>query len=613
MTTSPYDNLPQSRDNTEPLEYIDVDLEEAADADTFISEPAASAPEPLHESYPEPAPTAELSAAAPSRKSTPPAATSPQPAPPAPPARKPQPKPKASSRTTPFSKPPVYSKRNINNLHNISEYILPFEESLLVPDTMADVEKILFAEGRANLTHSGIKTYQKNDFLSGEITVFTIYQPAGNSSCPVDAVKSSISFRTDKCWGDSPCDQFRAEVSIISITAEMINERKFMVRGELLIHICEFSREELNIFESADDKDLMLARSSIEAADLIFEADETTEISQEITLREDQPSPIRILENSIRITENHRQITSGKLVINATIHSQILYLGEDVGQSRLTCITNKTDFTQFIPAKDDMDVSCIRTSYNTSDLKISVENQDHLLLQGNIVTSVHGFRNCNIPAVTDAYHKIRDISFDTSIRPLTAVNTVISGEISSREVINSEETDMKPETLLCGHGLISDIRSTYENGRIAIEGSLPVKLLALDENSRPFVIRTTVPVRGVLETPETEENPTFCTFAYIKDFWFDKINSRQLEVNISIAVDIWLCCRNNYTVPENLCFAEDTAPARRVSMAVYVVDRGDTLWDVAKRYKCDIGTLAQLNQIDQQQPLPAGMKLFIMK
>lgn len=48
-------------------------------------------------------------------------------------------------------------------------------------------------------------------------------------------------------------------------------------------------------------------------------------------------------------------------------------------------------------------------------------------------------------------------------------------------------------------------------------------------------------------------------------------------------------------------------------MALYVVDRNDTLWDIAKKYKSDIHTLAEFNQIDASAPLPEGMKLFITK
>jgi len=602
MTTSPYDNLPLNKsDNRKQLEYIDVELEEAADtaADTNVDTDAgtiadttagitsdtAADPAPLPIQQPRPAAVSGNTA----------------------------PHQKTPFKTTPFEHPPKYSQQTLNSFHGMHEYIMPFEESLLVPDIMPDISKILFAEGRAGLDSPEKTSYQKNDFLSGSITVFTVYQPAGDTDCPLDSVRSSISFRTDKCWGDSSCDQFRAEAAVRSITAEMVNERKFIVRGELRIIITEICRNDLRILENSGDDSLMIKQIPVKAAALDFETVETTEISQEITLREGQPSPAKILEESIRITENHRQITSGKLVINASIHYSTLYLGEDDGHPAAEALTGRTDFTQFIPVKDDTDIDHLKTSYDTGDLKMTIADQDHLLLEGNITTQIQGFRNCEFSAATDAYHKIRDIHFDIASQPVTSLISVVSGEISAREVISMDDDKPKPETLLCGHGSISDIKGLPEKGRIVIDSTLPVKLLALDENRRPFIIETSVPLRGTLELPDAEKGMTVCTFAYIKDFWFDKINSRQLEVNVSVTVNIWLCSSESFSTLENLSFAEGTAPARRVPMAVYVVSRGDTLWDVAKRYRCDTETLAHFNQLDPEKPLPAGMKLFVMK
>ena len=577
MTTSPYDNLPVSKSCAEDqLEYIDVDLEDAADTD--------AEPVPVRMKPPRSADTAA------NIKS----------------------QPKNPVKTSPFDHPPKYSHMAINTLHSIYEYILPFEESLLVPDTMPDIESILFAEGRAGLSSPEKTSYQKNDFISGTITVFTVYRPAGDSACPAESVRSSVPFRTDKCWSDTDCDQFRSEISIKSISAEMINERKFIVRGELRMIITGTSREKLKALETAGDDDLMMKRCTVQAADLDFETVETTEISQEITLREGQPSPVRILEESIRITENHRQITSGKLVINATVHSSVLYLGEEDSTPVPGSISSKTDFTQFILIKDDTDADMIRTSYDTGDLRMTIASQDQLILQGNITVQIQGYLNRELPAVTDAYHKTKDICFDTAGQPLTALKSAVSGEISAREVLADDDRP-KPETLLCGHGVISEIKSRTEKGRIAIEGTIPIKLLALDEDGRAFAIETVIPLRGTLELAAAEEGMTACTFAYIKDFWFDKINSRQLEINVSITINSWLCSSENFSTLENLCFAEGTAPARRVPMAVYVVEPEDTLWDIAKRYRCDTDTLAQLNQIDPEKPLPAGMKIFVMK
>lgn len=587
MTISPYDNLPTGADSShaevpsidvtpapnteEPLQYVDVDFK-TLEPDP----PAANVPKPSPD-VPKPHPQAAL------------------------------------AKTIPFEKSPGYSKYTIKNLWGHQEYILPFEETLLVPDTMPDMAKILFAEGRVDLALQGCPTYEKGDFLTGDITVYTVYQPASEEKIPVDVVKSIIAFKTDKYWEKAQGNSCKAQVSIGNITAEMVNERKFTVKGQLLIKRTELATKELKVLDGVEDDAFVQAKGVIQVTGLQLEKEEATEISQEIKLRDDQPSPVKILKETFRIVENHRQITSGKLVINASIHSQALYLGEEDGVPKLGCMANKTDFSQFIMAGNTIDPNHMKISFHSNDLKLAIVNQDTFLLQGMVTTCIQGYENQDISITPDAYHKTRDIKFDLETEELSAIVGTVSGEISSREVMEPGDADRKPETLLCGSCRIASIDGTLDRDRIVLEGTLPIKILALDETQMPFLIEKTIPLRGALEMPGIPRNADLCIAPCLKDFWFDEINSRQLEVNITLSIRIWASVKETFKTLENLCFVDSGEPAKRVPMALYTVSPGDTLWDVAKRYKTDSDTLADLNQLDPQRPLVEGMKLFIAK
>ena len=517
------------------------------------------------------------------------------------------------AKTTPPEKAPQYTKLSIKNRWGTEEYIMPFEESLLVPDTMPDMAEILFAEGRVNPAQPGKNSYEASDFVSGDITFYTVYRPDAPEDAPIDVVKSAIPFKTDKCWGNAENGSFRVTISLKSASAERVNERKFIARGELSIRFTRIVPKELMVLKDMGDPEMVQLQDTLKATDLDFEAEEITEISQQINIRDDKPLPVKILKETIEIVENHKQITSGKLVINATINSQILYLGDEAGEKKICSLSNKTDFTQFVPVKDNADASMIQIGFVGSDLKITIEGDDEFLLQGQVRTTIQGYISRELPMISDAYHKTRSIRFDIKEEPLSSVKGTVSGEISAREVINLNDSDKKPAALLCGSGSLSAIKGRPEGGRVIIEGSVPVKILALDENDLPFLIESTVPLRGSLEMPAAGDALTIDVSAAVKEFWFDEINSRQIEVNVSATIDVWINGVETFKTLENLCFVEESEPQKRIAMAVYVVGSGDTLWDVAKKYKSETASIAALNQIDPQRPLPVGMKLLIMK
>ena len=626
MTTSPYDNMPVTNVNTGKMQnnavpapdtenapkYVDVDIQEASPEELGI--PAAE----THEASI--SPEVPKTPAEPVKNRPPDVKTHTRPDIPAPEirtdaGRETQPKPvhRSRTRTTPMPQPPQYINLSIKNRRVKSEYILPFEESLLVPDTMPDMSEILFAEASVYTSKPAGSRYESNDFISGDITYYTVYRPDAGDNCPVDVIRSSIPFKTDKCWGSSRDSTFRASASIRAVKAEKVNERKFIARGELIFRVTEISQQELPVFRESADPELVCRHDSVKAADLTFEAEETTDISQEINIKEGDPEPVKILKESIQIIENHKQITSGKLVINAVISSNILYLGDSDGEQKLCRLENRTDFTQFIPVKGDLDVSMISADFTGSELKMNISGSDEFQLQGQVKTIICGYSDTELPMVCDAYHKSRDIGFDLAAQPVTAVTGTVCGEISAREVINIDDSLSRPEQLVCGSCSISEISGRLENGRIVIEGSIPVTILALDENNVPFAVQSAVPLRGALEMPASGDDSTIEVNAQVKEFWYDEINSRQLEVNISTAISVWICRTATFSSVSDICFRESDEPAATAPIAVYVTGSRDTLWDIAKRYKCDADAIASRNHLDPSKPLVEGTKLLIMR
>lgn len=519
-----------------------------------------------------------------------------------------------------------YDNIRLRNRRRTWNYTLPFDETLLVPDTMPDMIQILFSEGRVTPSQPGKTHYSSSDTYSGEILLFTVYRPDGGEGTPVDVVRSTITFETSACWGTSSAQNtspsqadsdriYYATVCLKEVEPSRLNERKFQVRGKLCIAVTEIQKTELHVLRDSSDKNLILKQEKKEAADLIFETEEFADIEQEIAVEEGQPQPVRILKESFTITETHRQISSGKLIINGLLQIQILYLGEDdERENQLCCRREKTEFTQFIPLQSQLNSDLIKVDFSGDGLKLAIENQDTFQLEGQVRIQIHGYGTKQIPVASDAYHKEKSIHFDRKVEDLSCLTDVLSGEISAREVVNLTQRDQHPEKLICGSILPSNISVHPEHGRIVIEGSVPVRILSLDETGRAFVIKSEVPLRGALGTsasPEALQEADLFTCSAIKDFWIDTINSRQIEINVNAIIEVWISETREFTTLEH--FTARSEDPQQPAMAIYIASAGDSLWNVAKHYQCDADALVQLNQIDGDAPLTEGAKLLIVR
>ena len=519
-----------------------------------------------------------------------------------------------------------YDNIRLRNRRRTWNYTLPFDETLLVPDTMPDMIQILFSEGRVTPSQPGKTHYSSSDTYSGEILLFTVYRPDGGEGTPVDVVRSTITFETSACWGTSSSQNtspsqadsdriYYATVCLKEVEPSRLNERKFQVRGKLCIAVTEIQKTELHMLRDSSNKNLILKQEKKEAADLIFETEEFADIEQEIAIEEGQPQPVRILKESFTITETHRQISSGKLIINGLLQIQILYLGEDdERENQLCCRREKTEFTHFIPLQSQLNSDLIKVDFSGDGLKLAIENQDTFQLEGQVRIRIHGYGSKQIPVASDAYHKEKSIHFDRKVEDLSCLTDVLSGEISAREVVNLTQQDQHPEKLICGSILPSNISVHPEHGRIVIEGTVPVRILSLDENGRAFVIKSEVPLRGALGTsasPEALQEADLFTCSAIKDFWIDTINSRQIEINVNAIIEVWISETREFTSLEH--FTARGEDPQQPAMAIYITSAGDSLWNVAKHYQCDADALVQLNQIDGDAPLTEGAKLLIVR
>lgn len=523
---------------------------------------------------------------------------------------------------SPMDDAPRCDRIHIKNRTGVSETVIPFEETLLVPDTMPDMGSILFAECSVSTSGPQGSRCGRDDSISGTITVYTVYRPAGSDDAPVDVIKSAIPFRSGKFGDTGDATYFIPAVTVRRCTSEMVNERKFTARGEVLLTCTEITETDLPVLRDPRDEDLVTQHSTLTASVLGFETEDQTEISQEINIREGSPVPTRILSTMIRIVENHKQVTSGKLVINGTIHTKILYTGESDGETTLCELSGKTDFTQFTAVDDECSRDLITVYFNGDDLTMSIAGDDRFLLEGRVRTFIQGYEDREIPMICDAYHKERDILFDRRSQPLSDLTDSLSGEISSREIVDLESTSRRPSKLLYGSCSPASLTATPENGRIVIEGSVRAGILALDEDDQPFMIQSDIPLRGSLEMSAQPQNsegdgselPLSADMsADIRDFWFDEINNRQLEINVTVTMSVHVSCRRDFVYLENFAFTESDPDRNHISMALYITDRGDTLWDVAKRYRTDTASVASINGLDAAKPLAPGMKLLIVR
>ena len=204
-----------------------------------------------------------------------------------------------------------------------------FEEDILVPDIKDDMTEILLMEADCDLLPVEKKLVPETDDLlnfTGTITVQTLYRPDKEAGLPV-AITSKIPYKyqwnlhcTSSAEGYFGC-------RIKDLEYLIVNERKFRVKITLEFTGCLYEQRELSFFESLEDEPLEMKTEDVSLNCLSARIHEETAIDTKLDLGELKEQPLQILWQHYAITENYRQITSEKIVLNGFVYVDLLYLG----------------------------------------------------------------------------------------------------------------------------------------------------------------------------------------------------------------------------------------------------------------------------------------------
>lgn len=249
----------------------------------------------------------------------------------------------------------VYHTEKIIHPEKVAEMTYQFEEDILVPDIKADMREILLMDAVCDILPTEKRVAPKTDDLlnlTGTITLQTIYDAETDDGEPV-SITSKIPYKYQ--WDLHPAEQaegvFACQVKHLDYM--MINERKFRVKITLRFTGQLFAERTLSFFRGLKDEELEMQERRVSMTSMsLVKKDELT-IDEVFQPKDGALRPESILKQSFAITENYRQVTTEKIVLNGFLFCSILYSASPAdgeGASAVLCQHNqRIEFTQFVP------------------------------------------------------------------------------------------------------------------------------------------------------------------------------------------------------------------------------------------------------------------------
>lgn len=552
----------------------------------------------------------------------------------------------------PITQGAVYCPVQVTNKTEKPKTVITLEEDVLVPDTRPDLREILLITGKVRLSNREIDPMTKNEdsvSLTGDVDLQTLYIPEkGGVHGPVISISSRLSFREQWHISLEPGASVLLEANVDKIDWMVINERKYRVKISLGVRAIQYQDCRIQLFEGITEENLQTLRETVEITSVDLRKKDVLSVREDLEKKDGDAAPQNILMQHISIVENYKQAAGEKVVINGFIYVNLLYRAaeteaasesggisaeesiplEQQGSSMQLChLQERVEFTQFIPLPQPGQWSGSSVCFDDSDLKVKIvqneEGEEVLRLEGDITTWVNLYRNVEKEIIVDGYHKEKNFVCDFEEASCRTLMGTAAGETTVREIISLEIPHGEAEEVMYAAGEVLDSESRAENGKIITEGILCGKIICRAaaggemasgsaETDTYFAVSRDLPFRCVTALPQLEGDETVTSRIYLKDFWADKISSKQLELNAAVMVCSDAMRQTPLPVLKNPAFEEIRGERKSKPMAVYIARPEDTLWSIAKRFQSTVDTICQINQIEEGTLMP-GQKLLILR
>ena len=493
-----------------------------------------------------------------------------------------------------------------------------FEEDILVPDIKEDMTDILLMEAECDMMPMEKNLIPKTDDLlnfTGTIMIQTLYRSDKKDSLPV-AITSKVPYKYQ--WNlhcQAPAEgYFRCNVKQLEYM--IINERKFRVKVTLEFAAYLYEKKELSFFQSLEDTALEMKTEEVTLSGLTARVKEETTVDVMVEILEQKELPVEILWQDYKVTENYRQVTTEKIVLNGFVYVELLYLGRNEEQEEaLFHRTERVEFNQFIPLGKELrgrTWSIVKTDMENMGLHTVIEKREDSTvcfhLAGTLRCSISLFEEQTKEMVVDAYHLEKE--FTCNFEHQTYKNAVFSRstELQIRDVVHLPEGTKAESAVFCRCRPLH-WKAQLEKNRIVLGGSLQAVSLWKDAAG----IHGATSQHGFQQTVETEGlEPDMHVELdlFVRDCRLTYLNERQMELCCSLVVSCDGYCDKHFILLEEPAFVEG-GKLPRDAMVITAVEENESLWALAKRHRTTCQRIQDVNYLEHEPK--QGQKLLIIR
>lgn len=483
------------------------------------------------------------------------------------------------------------------------------EQDLLVPDTKPDVMKIVRID--SNVYVSSKEVMDGNIKVSGQITYYVIYLSIDGNIKGINMTYPYVKVIEDKNVKKNM--RMNLNTVVRNVIYSLPNERKVSVKTEVIFKYKLSEIGEIEILNRIDQCDGLECKMSKDSFFYVMEyKTDTLEAREDIMLPEGLPGANEILRVSNQIINTEYKVSYNKILVKGDIKTTIVYTSQSDNGEVYSYDVN-VPFTGMIEFSNISDVSKFDIQYMIKSFDLSLDNSSEtgkmLTISADVMVDVLMYEEKEIEYIEDFYSMEEDLNYDK-----TGISIIKNKENIQKAISLKDNIANVPEiTRLLDYTVdISNLNTKISGSNVYINGNIKINTMyevgkdkKVESKTYDILVDENVPL-----SKDIEEK--YITVAIDVTKALVRIDDTNLVADVELMVKV--AVDNVETINQIDDIKEEKVDFSQFdSMNIYIVKKGDNLWNIAKKYKTSVAKIANTNDIMDENKLDIGQKLLIIR
>ena len=392
-----------------------------------------------------------------------------------------------------------------------------------------------------------------------------------------------------------------AKINVNYVNCRAVNSRRVDVRTMLTFVFGAKKKREENILCCAEGAGVQTVEENCNFASLTGVCEKMFSLNEVIEIEKDRNPVLQILNVSSSAVATEIKVINNKALVRGECAVKIYYISEN--DNAVENIEHSMPISQIIEMDgvDENSFTALKLSVCSSQALTKVDSSGDMKLidiSVNISANMTAFEEQKISFIKDAYSTDFEMQSVTKSFELLSKNDSFNTSFTNKVVL--ESIGVSVDCVLCVW--CSDLKYAFstKDKKCLLGGTYSANVIYKDAEGKIDIIQKTVDFEYLLKTAEEAERNVCFGDVTISGCACNVAADSRLDFKTEISISGIVLSSTIIRYISNIDINE-ASPKQcdNSALTVYFSEKGEKLWDIARRYNTTVQAIASENDINE--------------